>query len=203
MTDAHKVDFWLSVGSCYSYFPVMRAEDLARKHGVVLRWRPFHVRTIMRDMDNRFLHNKPEKYAYMWHDIARQAALYGIPADVPVPHPIVESELAHRVAILGMQEGWGIDYIHDSFRRWFEYRQEPGSDPNLSDALRELGLDPADIRSRAATCAIGAALDAETAEARDLGIFGAPTFVVNGTELFWGNDRLEHAINWAKYGRIG
>lgn len=38
----------------------------------------------------------------------------------------------------------------------------------------------------------------QTQRAGDLGIFGAPTFVV-GDELFWGNDRLEDALAWASY----
>ena len=41
----------------------------------------------------------------------------------------------------------------------------------------------------------------ETDLARDLGIFGSPTFVV-GRELFWGNDRLEDAISWYRYGSV-
>lgn len=203
MSDRPIIDFWLSLGSTYSYLSVMRADDVARAAGVELRWRPFSVRTIMRAMDNRFLAGKPEKYDYMWRDIARQAAFYGFTANVPVPHPIAEFDLAHRVAILGMREGWGVAFIKASFRRWFELRQEPGSEPNLGDSLRELGLDPASVRARADAEDIAATLEAETAAARALGVFGAPTFVVGGSELFWGNDRLEHAIAWAKTGRIG
>ena len=40
-------------------------------------------------------------------------------------------------------------------------------------------------------------LEAATNAARALGIFGSPFFVVNG-ELFWGDDRLEDAIAWAR-----
>ena len=42
---------------------------------------------------------------------------------------------------------------------------------------------------------IGGALAANTSIARDLGIFGSPSFVVEG-ELFWGDDRLEDAVGW-------
>lgn len=45
------------------------------------------------------------------------------------------------------------------------------------------------------------ALMAETDVARDLGIFGSPTFAI-GRELFWGDDRLEDAISWYKHGRV-
>ncbi len=42
-----------------------------------------------------------------------------------------------------------------------------------------------------------ARLRTETEEARRLGIFGAPTCIVEGGELFWGNDRIEQALDWA------
>ena len=43
-----------------------------------------------------------------------------------------------------------------------------------------------------------ARLRAETEEAQRLGLFGAPSFTTADGELFWGNDRLEHALAWAK-----
>ena len=98
------IDFWFSLGSTYSYLAAARLPEIAAREGVAVRWRPFSVRRIMREMDNRFLAGKPEKYAYMWRDIARRAAVLGIPANVPVPHPIAEFDLANRVAVLGMQE---------------------------------------------------------------------------------------------------
>lgn len=42
------------------------------------------------------------------------------------------------------------------------------------------------------------ALRAQVEEATQMGLFGAPTFVV-GKELFWGNDRLEDALDWAQH----
>ena len=49
----------------------------------------------------------------------------------------------------------------------------------------------------AQTPEIKARLRANTAEAHQIGIFGAPDFVVDG-ELFFGQDRLEDAIAWAR-----
>jgi 2-hydroxychromene-2-carboxylate isomerase len=39
--------------------------------------------------------------------------------------------------------------------------------------------------------------DSETGVAREMGIFGSPTFAV-GNEIFWGDDRLEDALEWCK-----
>jgi 2-hydroxychromene-2-carboxylate isomerase len=59
-------------------------------------------------------------------------------------------------------------------------------------------VDPQPALALATTAEAKAALVEETDLARDLGIFGSPTFVV-GRELFWGDDRLEDAISWYRY----
>jgi 2-hydroxychromene-2-carboxylate isomerase len=73
------MDFFLSLASTYTYLAVNRAEQLATRAGVVLRWRPFSVRTIMVEQDNRPFAGKPVKLAYMWRDLERRAQRHGIP----------------------------------------------------------------------------------------------------------------------------
>ncbi len=195
------IDFWFAVGSTYTHLSVARLPEVQCATGVPFRWRPFSVRRIMREMDNRHLQGKPVKYAYMWRDIARRAAMHGIPANVPVPHPLKEFDTASRVAVLAAQEGWCAEYAQATYRRWFVDGQEPGSEPNLSDSLREIGQNPARVLPLAAGDGVGRAYEAATDEARALGVFGSPTFAV-GRELFWGDDRLEHALMWREHGRL-
>ena len=78
---------------------------------------------------------------------------------------------------------------------------EPGLEPNLSQSLAEAGQDPARCLERAGGDDVSALYDAATAEAKALGIFGSPTFAVRG-ELFWGDDRLDDALNWFRNGRL-
>ena len=202
MSDAAPIDFWFSLGSTYSFLSAMRLGDVSRETGIPFRWRPFNVRSIMQAMDNRFLAGKPEKYAYMWNDISRRAGAYGIVANVPVPHPIKQIERANRVGVLAAEEGWCEAYARGAFRRWFEQGQEPGSEPNVSESVREAGQDAARVLAWAETTEADVALSAATAEAKALGIFGSPNFVVGGTELFWGDDRLVDAISWYRHGRV-
>ena len=196
------IDFWFSAGSTYSFLSVMRLPQISRETGIPFRWRPFNVRSIMKAMDNRFLAGKPEKYAYMWRDISRRASAYGLTANVPVPHPIAQIETANMLAVRAAAEGWCEAYAQGTFRRWFELGQEPGSEPNVSATLRECGQSPDDLLSWCRTPAAASALEAATAEARALGIFGSPNFVVGGTELFWGDDRLVDAIAWYRHGSL-
>jgi 2-hydroxychromene-2-carboxylate isomerase len=198
---ADAIDFWFSTGSTYTYLTVSRLPAYASAHGVRFNWRPFSVRAIMREQSNIPFAGKPVKTAYMWRDIERRAALYGLPVRVPVPYPLKEFDLAHRIAILGLAEGWGIPYLQASYRRWFVDGQEPALEPNLSASLAEAGQDAARCVARAAGDDVAQRYEAATAEARKLGVFGSPTFAVDG-ELFWGDDRLDDALQWFRNGRL-
>jgi 2-hydroxychromene-2-carboxylate isomerase len=195
------IDFWFSVGSTYTYLTVSRLPAVAKATGVRFDWRPFSVRSIMREQNNIPFVGKPVKTAYMWRDIERRAGLHGLPVKVPVPYPLKEFDLAHQVALLGLAEGWGIDYIRASYRRWFVDGLELGVEPNLSKSLRDVGQDPARCVERASAKDIVERYDSETATAKAMGIFGSPTFAV-GDELFWGDDRLDDALSWFRHGKV-
>ncbi len=105
------------------------------------------------------------------------------------------------MAILGREEGWCRDYAVASTRRWIRDGQPAGSEPNLTDSLTEIGQSPGRIIELANAAETEAGYRAATDEARSLGIFGAPTFVV-GNQLFWGDDRLEDAISWHRTGVV-
>ena len=195
------IDFWFSIGSTYTYLSVMRLSEAERATGITFRWRPFSVRQIMLEMDNIPFRTKPIKAAYMWRDIERRAAMYQLPARVPAPYPISQWDTANRVAVLAASEGWIAGYACATYRRWFRDGLEPGAEPNLGDTLRELQQDPGHVLERANGDEIGQSFEAATGEARGLGIFGSPTFVVD-RELFWGDDRLEDAIAWHRSGKL-
>jgi len=199
MPDA--IDFWFSTGSTYTYLTVSRLEKVAAAEGVRFNWRPFSVREIMREQNNIPFAAKPVKMGYMWRDIERRAAMYGLPIRVPAPYPLQEFDLANRVSIVGLNEGWGRDYIAASYRRWFVDGEEPGLEPNLTASLAAAGQDPARVVAFARSGEIGGLYAAATGQARGLGIFGSPTFVVRG-ELFWGDDRLDDALSWFRNGKL-
>jgi 2-hydroxychromene-2-carboxylate isomerase len=199
MPDA--IDFWFSTGSTYTYLTVSRLEQVEAATGVRFNWRPFSVRALMREQNNIPFATKPIKTGYMWRDIERRAAMYGLKAKVPAPYPLKEFDLANRLALLGLEEGWGKPYIVASYRRWFVDGQEPGMEPNLSASLKEVGQDAARVVPLAAADKVGQVYTDATDEARRLGLFGSPTFAVDG-ELFWGDDRLDDALSWFKHGRL-
>ena len=191
-----KIEFWYSIGSTYSYLTVMRLPEVERALGVEIRWRPFNVRRVMIEQNNIPFKDKPVKTAYMWRDIERRAGRYGLSPQIPAPYPIPGLVLANQIAALGVEEGWVSDYTRATYRRWFERGEPAGEEPNLFGSLEEIGCDPNRVLATAQSERIIDALAQATEEAMGLGVFGSPTFVVDG-EVFWGDDRLEDALLWA------
>ena len=195
-----EIEFWFSIGSTYTYLSVTRLAEVSQKTGASFSWRPFSVRKIMRDMNNiPFPPTKQAKVDYMWRDIERRAQSYGFAANVPAPYPLKELDLANRVAVLARQEGWCEDYVRGTYRRWFIDGLEAGSDTNLTQTLSDIGQDKLRVLELASSSEVEAVYLDQTERAKQAGIFGSPSFIVDG-ELFWGDDRLEDAINWAKDG---
>ncbi len=196
-----QIDFWFTMGSTYSYLSVMRLAEVERSTGAVFRWRPFHLLLILQEMKHVPFADKPAKLSYMWRDLERRAAMYGLPVRLPAPYPAKQSVMANLVAIVGMGEGWGADFVRAAYRRWLQQGEETGSEPNLSSSLRDIGQDPGRVLALANAPAANETMLAETEAARQLGIFGSPSFAI-GRELFWGDDRLDDAIGWWRHGHV-
>ncbi len=193
----HEIDFWFSIGSTYTYLSVNRISEIAKKENLLINWMPFSVRKIMMDMNNIPFTppSKKIKSDYMWRDIERRAKFYGFEAKVPAPYPLKEFDLANQIAVLGMNEGWGVDYVTSTYKRWFQQGKEPATEPNLSETLDELNLNKDEVAKNANSNDIKNQYLQNTEYAYKLGVFGSPTFIYKG-EVFWGDDRLEDCIKW-------
>ena len=193
------IDFWFSIGSTYTYLSVSRISKIEDEHQVSFVWNPFSVRKLMMEMNN-IPFTPPEKKVksdYMWRDIERRAKFYGFEAKVPAPYPLKEFDLANQIAILGINEGWGVDYVTITYKRWFQEGKEPATEPNLSEILDELNLNKDEVIKNVNSENIKNQYLKNTENAYKQGVFGSPTFIYNG-EVFWGDDRLEDCIKWIK-----
>ena len=192
------INFYFSIGSTYTYLTVTRILDVQKKNSVKFNWVPFSVRAIMKEMNNiPFPKEKMNKVNYMWRDIERRAEGYGFFAKTPVPYPLTEFDLANKLALLGLKEGWGVDYIRLTYKRWFQEGKEPATEPNISEIFKELKIDKEKAIKDANSSEIDKQYLKNTESARENKVFGSPSFIVNG-EIFWGDDRMEDAITWSK-----
>ena len=191
-------DFWFDFASTYSYPAAMRIRPLAQAAGVTVRFRPFLLGPIFKAQgwDNSPFNLYATKGRYMWRDLDRICADLGLPFRKPETFP-QSGLVAARAALVGLDEGWGEGFIAAVYRAQFAEGRLIGDPAVIRDILVTMGIDPKPVFDRTQSDAIKARLREQTEEAQRLGIFGAPAVVVNG-ELFWGNDRLEQALAWAK-----
>ena len=189
---------WLSIGSTYTYLTALRINVIQREMGLNLSVKPISIRSIMKSMDNiPFPPSKKTKVDYMWRDIERRADWYGLPKPkLPAPYPLKAFDQANKVGIVLNQQDRYLEYFEETYRLWFVLGMESGSEENLRLVLGTMTLDYNDIMRQAEDEAIQKIYEANTEEARQLGVFGAPSFSV-GSEIFWGDDRLEDAIRFA------
>jgi 2-hydroxychromene-2-carboxylate isomerase len=190
--------FWFDFASSYSYPAAMRIRALAKDAGVTLTYRPFLLGPIFgaQGWNDSPFNIYEAKGRYMWRDLQRLCDAYGLPYRKPTAFP-QNGLLAARVALIGLAEGWGEDFVEAVYRAEFAEGRLIHDPAVIQQILRSLQLDPKSVFDKTQNPDIKAKLRSHTEEAQALGIFGAPSFVTDDGELFWGNDRLEAALNWA------
>jgi len=196
------LDFWFEFASTYSYPAAMRVEKLASAAGVSVRWRPFLLGPIFgaQGWNDSPFNLYPVKGKYMWRDLERICAKEHLPLTLPPVRFPQNGLKAARLALVGAREGWAPVFVRAIYTANFAEQKDITDDAVLASALRAAGTDAGAAVAAANTAENKAALKAQTDEAITRGIFGAPSFTAGG-ELFWGNDRLEQALRWAKRGR--
>jgi 2-hydroxychromene-2-carboxylate isomerase len=191
------LDFWYEFASTYSYPAAMRVEALAQQSGVAVRWRPFLLGPLFAESgwrDSPF-NLYPVKGRYMWRDLERICESLGLPFARPDPFP-QSTLLVARVA-LALEESLRPAFSRTVYDAEFGKRRAIADRAVVAELLSEAGADPQDVLSRAESPQNKAALKTVCQEAKDLGLPGAPCFVTARGEVFWGNDRLEAALEWA------
>ena len=193
-----RLTFWFEFASTYSYLSAMRIEEMARKADVEVIWKPFLLGPIFKaqNWDTSPFNVYPAKGRYMVRDIERIAEARGLAFRLPDPFP-QNGLLAARLALVGLDEGWGPAFIRSVFTLEFGEQQDISARSTLTRALAAARAPEDEAFERAQSPEIKNQLRTNTDEAQARGIFGAPSFTTESGELFWGDDRLEHALLWS------
>ena len=193
------LDFWFDFASTYSYPAAMRIGRLAAAAKVQVRFRPFLLGPIFKAQgwDTSPFNLYPAKGRNMWRDLERLCEDLNLPFRKPEPFP-QNSLVPARLALAGMDQGWGEAFAMAVYRAQFAEGRRIDEPATLATILSGLNVDAKAALDLAQTDGNKLRLRAQTEQAQRLGVFGAPTFTTEGGELFWGNDRLEQALHWAK-----
>ena len=191
------IDFWFSIGSMYTYLSVMRHRPRGGRNRQRFRWRPFSVRDIMIEMDNRPMSEADEARLYVARPASAAPARTACAFAGEPPYPLKNFDIANRIAVVGAEEGWCADYMRAAYPRWFvehagcrqgaeprqPARNRPG--PGARHRARGIGGD------RRALCGS----DRRGAQARHI---RRADFRRRAAKMFWGDDRLEDAVAWSE-----
>ncbi|WP_137388265.1 2-hydroxychromene-2-carboxylate isomerase [Rhodoligotrophos defluvii] len=191
------IDFWYDFASPYSYLAAIRIDALAEDAGLTVQWRPFFMGGLAKELGTR----QPDvKVRYMQRDMERLCSEYGLPYRAPDPFP-QNSLLVSRVAMTAQVSPQRAVFSREVFDHEFARGRSISEKGEIAHLLTEIGLEPESVLADAATDAVKQRLRDETAEALRIGLFGAPSFVLADGEVFWGHDRLDRAIAWARRSR--
>ena len=193
-----RLEFWFDFASTYSYVAAMRIDDLCRDGGVALKWVPFLLGPIfqLQGWNDSPFNLNDRRGAYMWRDLERLTAKFGLPWKRPTKFPRA-STLSARVAASVVGERWCGDFVRAVYVANFGADLDIGDERVVVGLLDGLGRDGSSIVKRALEPERRGLLRANTERAIELGIFGAPNCLV-GHELFWGEEALEDAIAWSQ-----
>ena len=182
--------FWFDVHSPWAYLASFRVGDIARKHGLPLRWRPLHLPRLLDEIGGlKPLEAAPQRVAWFRQDIQDWAEVQGVPLKQHPDYPLRNSR-ALRVCILADGEGRGEDFARRVLKAYWAEEADITDLDLLARWGAAAGLDPDAVRHAAVSESYKQQLDDNTQEARDRGVFGVPT-VDTGSKLYFGNDRLD------------
>ena len=193
------LDFWFDFSSVYSFLAAMRIAPLADAAGVQVRWKPFLLGPLFakQGLKDSPFNLFPVKGQHMIRDVKRTADEIGVGFQWPDVFP-QSSVLASRVALVGLKDSWGQNFSRAVFHAEYAENRAISEPAVIADILTTLKVPVDATFASAQTDDIKAELRDATADADRRGFFGAPTFTTQDGELFWGNDRLEQALRWAK-----
>jgi 2-hydroxychromene-2-carboxylate isomerase len=192
-----ELEFWFDFASPYAYVSAGRLEDWMNSAGIKVRWMPFLLGPVFQKQgwSTSPFNLYPLKGKYMWRDVERLCKRHNLGFNQPDEFPQL-GLLATRIAVAGRDEAWLPAFCKRVFHKEFGLGQDISDRQTILNVLEELVDNPAYWVKRAVTAKNKKALVDRGMEAERKGIFGAPTFITPDGELFWGDDRLEQAIEW-------
>lgn len=185
------IEFYFDVGSPAAYIAWTQLPGIAQQAGAQIAYRPMLLGGVFHATGNHSPTEVPAKGRYMHDDLARFAARYGVPY-VHNPYFPINTLTLMRAAIgLQMRQPERMVPFVDAIYRaiWVEGR-DMGNPAVVAEALQPAGFEPQALLALAADPEVKDRLKAVTQEAVARGVFGAPTFFVDG-HMFWGQDRLD------------
>jgi 2-hydroxychromene-2-carboxylate isomerase len=187
---AKDIDFYWDIGSTNTYFALHLIRPIAARHGATIRYQPFNLGYVFRKHGYKLMAEPRAKLSNRRRDLQRWAARHDLPFRMPDQFPIKTSR-ALRGSLVARRYGLEEAYLDAIFGAYWEQ-----NDPSIAEyagltrIAAEIGLNADTFEAECESIEARAGLAEVTERAMAEGVFGAPTFLIDG-EIYWGKDRFE------------
>ena len=185
------IDYFLSTVSPYTYLAGRQLEEIAEKAGATITYKPLNLVTLFgRTGGTPPKDRHVSRQEYRLQELRRASAKRGMPLNLQPAHwPTNPAPASY--AIIAAQKAGGGDLgllCHSILRACWAEEKNIAEDDVVRASLEEAGFDPRLADSGMLSGAEEYEANLEEAAAR--GVFGAPFYIADGDERFWGHDRL-------------
>lgn len=191
---AKHVDYYVSLNSPWAYLGSRRFEAIAARHKAEVTIWPVDFGSVFAVSGGLPLPKRaPQRQAYRMMELKRWRDHLGVKLTLEPKFFPANEVPAARCVIALREQGRMADAIrlaHAVLAALWSEEKNTGDPATLREIIAACGLDADAVTHAADAPAIDAAREAYTRHAIDQGVFGAPSFVIDG-EIFWGQDRLD------------
>lgn len=186
------IDYYFATLSPYTYLAGNRFEEVAQKHGATITYKPLDVIALFGLTGGTPPKDRhPNRIEYRAQELVRQAKKHDLPFNLTPAHwPTNAAPSSY--AIIAAQDAGGGDLgklVHSILRAVWAEEKDIAQDDVVKACLTEAGFDPGLADSGLLSGAETYAANLE--EAVNVGVFGAPFYIVDKGQRFWGQDKID------------
>lgn len=189
------IDYFFATLSPYSYLAGTRLEKIAVRHGATITYKPLDILALFARIGAQAPKDRHQsRKAYRLQELRRQAAHLGLPLNLaprhwptnpaPSSYAVIAAQAAKDKGAAGDLGG----LVHGFLRACWAEDRDIADDDVVRAVLADHGFDPALADKGMLIGAQTYVANLEEAVAR--GAFGAPFYITDDDERFWGQDRL-------------
>lgn len=186
-------EFYFDISSPWTYLAFSRVENIAEKCGVDIDWKPILVGGVFNSVNETVYEQRanphPVKGRYYIKDLQDWAQFCGIEIGAPPVFPVRAVNLM-RAALVALDAGCLPDFSRSAFHAYWGELRDISQPEELAQICSGVGLDPNNVNEKINSDDIKGRLRANTEELVARGGFGSPTMFINGSDMYFGNDRL-------------
>lgn len=186
-----KVEVFYSFSSPYSYLLCEQAYKLAEDFDIELLWQPFSAKAAGQQIQGTVY---PEKISYIVEDSVRMAKEMGLPLVFAEGWPTTEFEPSRvtRGALVASDLGVLMEYNYKVFQHIWGEGKDPNEEKFFNTLCDDLDVDLGEFLTKLSSNDTKERVKGVYKRGRKLGVYDAPTFLIDGEERFVGIDKLPH-----------